>query len=254
MTLFQYMDAISKYLMLGKASAPPAIPEFAPQIVTQISQHIGMIFIPQEESGGNVCLANSEEVRPEYRTTFSSVDLLNYFYALIHSRSYSTKFKEALKEDLSGLPYPKGAEDFWRLAKIGGQLRQTHLLESPLISHYMTQYPIDGDNEVTKPRFVPSLIARSNDEAISPSGTKSDDEGIPAFRTGRVYINHSQYFDQVPERTWGFYIGGYQPAQKWLKDRKGRKLQFEDILHYQKIIVALAETERLMKEIDGFVN
>ena len=67
---------------------------------------------------------------------------------------------------------------------------------------------------------------------------------------GKVYINETQYFDNVPLVAWDFYIGGYQPAQKWLKDRKGRTLEFDDILHYQKIIVALFETARLMKEID----
>ncbi|MCW2118196.1 type ISP restriction/modification enzyme [Flavobacterium sp. 7A] len=67
---------------------------------------------------------------------------------------------------------------------------------------------------------------------------------------GRVYINETQYFDKVPETAWNFYIGGYQPAQKWLKDRKERELSFEDILHYQKMIVALFETDRIMKEID----
>ena len=70
------------------------------------------------------------------------------------------------------------------------------------------------------------------------------------FETGRVYINATQYFENVPEIAWHFYIGGYQPAQKWLKDRKGRALSFEDIAHYQKIIIALMETGRLMQEID----
>ena len=77
-------------------------------------------------------------------------------------------------------------------------------------------------------------------------GYESDDTS----KTGKVWINDEQYFDNVPEVAWGFYIGGYQPAQKWLKDRKGRKLSFEDIQHYQKIIVALTQTDRLMKEID----
>ena len=66
-----------------------------------------------------------------------------------------------------------------------------------------------------------------------------------------VYINETQYFKNVPKSAWEFYIVGYQPAQKWLKERKGRELGFEDILHYQKIIVALAETEKLMGEVDG---
>ena len=67
---------------------------------------------------------------------------------------------------------------------------------------------------------------------------------------GKVYINDTQYFDNVPLIAWEFYIGGYQPAQKWLKDRKDHTLEFYDILRYQKIIVALTETDRLMKEID----
>ncbi|MEP7256096.1 MAG: type ISP restriction/modification enzyme [Ferruginibacter sp.] len=67
---------------------------------------------------------------------------------------------------------------------------------------------------------------------------------------GNVFINETQYFADVPMSAWNFYIGGYQPAQKWLKDRKDRVLEFEDILHYQKIIVALTETDRLMKKID----
>jgi hypothetical protein len=72
----------------------------------------------------------------------------------------------------------------------------------------------------------------------------------PTHQLGQVWINDQQYFTGVPLIAWEFYIGGYQPAQKWLKDRKGRELSFEDILHYQKIIVALTETDRLMKEID----
>ena len=67
---------------------------------------------------------------------------------------------------------------------------------------------------------------------------------------GRVWINDKQYFDKVPQTAWEFYIGGYQPAQKWLKDRKERNLSYDDIEHYQKIIVALSETDKLMKEID----
>ncbi len=98
-------------------------------------------------------------------------------------------------------------------------MRQIHLLESPQVEGYITQYP----NELTN----------------------------PAEKTGKVWINDQQYFDSVPLVAWEFYIGGYQPAQKWLKDRKGRQLSFEDILHYQKIIVALTETDRIMQEINN---
>lgn len=87
---------------------------------------------------------------------------------------------------------------------------------------YITQYPIDGDNKVGKIKY----------------------------QNGNVYIDETQYFANVPDAAWNFYIGGYQPAQKWLKDRKERKLEYDDILHYQKIVVALTETDRLMNEID----
>jgi hypothetical protein len=70
------------------------------------------------------------------------------------------------------------------------------------------------------------------------------------YQNGKVWINETKYFDNVPEIAWNFYIGGYQPAQKWLKDRKGRQLTFDDIMHYQKIIYVLGETEKVMGEID----
>lgn len=71
----------------------------------------------------------------------------------------------------------------------------------------------------------------------------------PRYEGGRVWINKTQYFADVPEVSWGFYIGGYQPAQKWLKDRKGRELSFDDVKHYQKIIKILFETDRIMQTI-----
>lgn len=74
------------------------------------------------------------------------------------------------------------------------------------------------------------------------------------YKDGKVFINSEQYFGKVPEEAWNFYIGGYQPAQKWLKDRKGRELTNEDIEHYQKIIVVLIETARLQSEIDKVVK
>ena len=133
-----------------------------------------------------------------------------------------------------------------------------HLLESAIVENFITQYPINGNNVVVKPRFV---IARSaNYEAISQSkktdyhtnirNNENKQTASSLAVTGKVYINDTQYFNNVPLVVWEFYIGGYQPAQKWLKDRKTRVLEFEDILHYQKIIVALTETDRLMKEID----
>ncbi|OGS70131.1 MAG: hypothetical protein A3F91_07425 [Flavobacteria bacterium RIFCSPLOWO2_12_FULL_35_11] len=153
---------------------------------------------------------------------FAPIDVLDYIYAVLHSPTYREKYAAFLKIDFPRVPYPKDKDLFWQLVKLGGEIRQIHLLESAVVEKYMTQYPIDGNNIVVKPNY----------------------------KNGNVYLNENQYFANVPEVAWNFYIGGYQPAQKWLKDRKGRELSTEDIFHYQKIIVALSETDRIMKEID----
>ena len=156
------------------------------------------------------------------KNTFAPIDLLDYIYAVLHSSAYREKYKEFLKIDFPRVPYPKDSASFWKLVEKGKAIRELHLLESPLLEHRITQYPIAGTNQVGKVRY----------------------------EDGKVYINESQYFSNVPQIAWDFYIGGYQPAQKWLKDRKDRTLNFEDINHYQHIIIALTETSRLMKEID----
>lgn len=190
---------------IGQASE--RTPNLNTEIVKQIAEKLGLTFTNEKETTEN---------------TFAPIDILDYIYAVLHSPTYREKYKEFLKIDFPRVPYPKDKDTFWQLVKLGGEIRQIHLLESPTVEKYITQYPIDGDNVVIKPNY----------------------------QNGKVYINDTQYFDNVPETAWNFYIGGYQPAQKWLKDRKDRKLEFEDILHYQKIIVALSETDRLMKEID----
>jgi predicted helicase len=183
------------------------IPNLNSEIVKQIADSLGLTFTNEKEETPN---------------TFAPIDLLDYIYAVLHSPSYREKYKEFLKIDFPRVPAPQDHATFWQLVKLGGELRQIHLLESPIVEKYITQYPEDGDNIVTK----------------------------PVYKNGNVYINETQYFANVPAAAWEFYIGGYQPCQKWLKDRKDRELSFEDILHYQKIVVALSETDRIMKEID----
>ncbi len=177
------------------------------EIINSISETLSISFLNEKEQSVN---------------TYSPIDILDYIYAVLHSPFYREKYKEFLKIDFPRVPYPKDKDTFWKLVKLGGELREIHLLESPKVESYITSYPVDGDHGVVKPKYEDS----------------------------KVWINETQYFDKVPEVAWNFYIGGYQPAQKWLKDRKGRTLNFEDIQHYQKIIVALTETDRLMKEID----
>lgn len=149
-------------------------------------------------------------------------DIFDYIYAVLHSPTYREKYKEFLKIDFPRVPYPKDKDTFIKLVKLGQELRELHLLESPKVNKFITTYPVTGSDTVEK----------------------------PTYKEGNVYINDNQYFGNVPEVAWNFWIGGYQPAQKWLKDRKSHQLTNEDIEHYQKIIVALVETDRLMKEVD----
>lgn len=186
---------------------PTRTPNLNLAIVNEIATALGLVFTNEKEDTPN---------------TFAPIDILDYIYAVLHSPSYREKYKEFLKIDFPRVPYPKDAATFWQLVALGGQIRQIHLLESPVVEQYITQYPVNGNNIVGKPKY---------------------DEG-------KVYINDTQYFNNVTQTAWDFYIGGYQPAQKWLKDRKDRTLELDDIFHYQKIIVALTETARLMNEID----
>ena len=88
---------------------------------------------------------------------------------------------------------------------------------------------------------TPYAYRGDGDDIVAP--------GYPTFDEGRVHINSEQYFDSVPAVAWGLPIGGYQPAQKWLKDRRGRVLSWDDIGHYQRIVKILAETDRIMRDI-----
>lgn len=195
-------------------------PNLKPEIVKEIVDNLGLIFTDEKETTEG---------------TFAPIDILDYIYAVLHSPTYRKKYKEFLKIDFPRVPYPKDAGTFWKLVKLGGEIRQIHLLESPVVENYITQYSVHGDNIVTRKM-----------SKTSPGFELT----CPEEKTGKVWINDQQYFDNVTEVAWNFYIGGYQPARKWLKDRSGRELEFDDILHYQKIIVALTETDRLMKEID----
>jgi predicted helicase len=152
--------------------------------------------------------------------------IVDYIYSILHSPSYREKYKEFLKIDFPRVPYPKDAAQFDEIVKKGQELRELHLMQSSTLDEFITSYPREGDNAVEKIEF-------------------KDD---------KVYINQNQYFGKVSKVAWNFYIGGYQPAQKWLKDRKGRVLTNEDIEHYQKIIKVLSETDRIMKEIDRILQ
>lgn len=150
----------------------------------------------------------------------SPENVFNYIYGVLHSPSYREKFKEFLKIDFPRIPIPTQSE-FDRLVPLGYELRELHLMQSPVIDNFETTFPVPGDCLVKK----------------------------ITYSDNKVWINKTQYFGNLPELAWNFYIGGYQPAQKWLKDRKGRQLSDADLVHYQRIIKILLETDRIMKLI-----
>lgn len=172
---------------------------------------------------------NENEVLP--------LDIMDYVYAILNSRNFRVKYVDFLKMNFPRVPYPKDKETFLQLVKLGGKLREIHLLESDVVTEFITKFPVSGSNKVTR-----------NMTAKSPGWIASEENP----EIGDVWISDEQYFSGVPKTAWEFCIGGYQPAQKWLKDRKKADiiLNQEDVEHYQKIIVALTETDRLMKEID----
>ncbi|MCD8432911.1 N-6 DNA methylase [Tenacibaculum finnmarkense genomovar ulcerans] len=201
-----------------KGEAIARVPNLDKKIINKIAKKLGLKFTNEKE---------------ETAKTFAPIDVLDYIYAVLHSPNYRETYKEFLKIDFPRVPFPKDEKTFWDLVKLGGEIRQIHLLESPIVEDAITQYLGDGDNIITRKL------------------TKTD-IGYQAVTDthGKVWINDINYFDNVPLVAWEFYIGGYQPAQKWLKDRKGRELDYEDIFHYNKIIVALTQTDKIMKEID----
>ena len=157
------------------------------------------------------------------RNAFSPEDLLDYIYAVLHSPGYRKTYRELLKTDFPRAPFPADKKRFRALVKLGAELRALHLMESEKLNKLTTAYPQTGDNIVRQ-------VKREKD---------------------KVRINKTQYFAKIPEVAWRFHIGGFQPAQKYLKDRKNRELTFDEISHYQKIIIALVETAKIMQKIDA---
>jgi predicted helicase len=153
--------------------------------------------------------------------TIGPEDIFHYIYAIFHSPTYRQRYAEFLKIDFPRLPLTSDKKLFKQLTKLGKQLVTIHLMEADIESD--SGYPIEGDNLVDK----------------------------ITYKNEKVYINKTQYFDNVTEAVWQFHIGGYQVCQKWLKDRKGRELSYDDCNHYFYILAALEQTIDLMEKIDA---
>ncbi len=154
--------------------------------------------------------------------TPNEVAVFDYIYGVLHCPAYRQIFAEFLKIDFPRIPWPTSPNEFWHVSTKGTKLRKLHLMDPAVVGQ--ASYPLMGE---------------SNNVVDNPH-----------LKDGKIWINASQYFDNVPDNSWDFYICGYQPAQKWLKDRSGRTLGLEDVNHYQRIIKILAETDKIMRTIN----
>ena len=160
---------------------------------------------------------------------FTPEDIFHYIYAIFHSPTYRERYAEFLKIDFPRVPLTSDLDLFWQLVGLGKQLVKLHLMEQHPAP--ITRFPLGGDNQVVRgyPKYT----------VPTPSG-----------EAGRIYINKTQYIAGVEPEVWDFQIGGYQVLHKWLKDRRGRILSYNDLHHYQQIVVILKETMHLMAEVD----
>jgi predicted helicase len=210
-------------------------PNVDPDFVKDIEKRLGLTFI--SDGTGNL------------KKTFGPEDIFHYAYAVFHSPTYRERYAEFLKIDFPRLPLTSNKKLFAGLAEKGQELVALHLMESPALKDRITHYPVTGDHLVEKGH--PKYFAPGD----KPPG------GTDPLTEGRVYISRDnrktgkkgQHFEGVPPEVWEFHVGGYQVCNKWLKDRRGRILSYEDRVHYQKVVVALKETIRLMSEIDALI-
>ena len=198
-------------------------PNLALEFVKELAEKIKLIFVT--DGAGDL------------KKTFGPEDVFHYIYAAFHSPEYRKRYAEFLKIDFPRVPWPKDKNIFVELCKVGEQLTKIHLMEADILQdeRKWPKFNVKGSDIVES--GYPKYVAHAD---------------LP--EKGKVYINQDQYFEGVRPEVWEFHIGGYQVCEKWLKDRRNRGLDYEDICHYQKITTALGETIKLMDQVDKVID
>ncbi len=196
-------------------------PNLSTTAIHQIAESIGLSYPEIEES-------YTRSGRGDLKRTFGPRDVFDFVYAILHSVAYRQRYADFLKSDFARIPVAPEKTLFRALVGIGDDLVALHLLESPTVDRFITEY----------------------------LGGRAPEVERVSWSRNTVWLDQAQTlgFKGVREDVWNFHIGGYQVCEKWLKDRKGRKLSADDIRHYQRIVVALSETIRLMKKIDAVIE
>jgi predicted helicase len=236
--LYVYPDENVATLFDDTATSPWApdpdhgnrVPNLSKAFVNDLKENLGLPFDAHKVAAGQ-------------GAAFGPRDVLAYVYAIFHSPTYRERYAEFLKIDFPRVPLTSDVDLFWRLVDLGAELIQLHLMEHPKLHDTYTSFPVTGSNRVKRRGGFPKFVGKGE------SRTKTSD----VAERNRVYINLEQYFAGVPEDVWEFEVGGYQVLHKWLKDRKGRVLSYDELRHYQQIVVALQETMRVMERIDDVI-
>ena len=211
-------------------------PNLSPEFIDTVEKTLGLRFVSDGQG--------------DLYQTLGPEDVFHYIYAVFHSPTYRERYNQFLRVDFPRVPLTDAIELFHALADLGGQLKDVHLMESLSLHETQVSFPVAGDNVMEKGH--PKYYAPGD----TPPGKKSP------VAQGRVYISKDasksgkkgQYFEGIPSEVWEFRMGGYQPLDKWLKDRRGRTLSFDDLNHYRRIAAALTETIRLMAEVDQAIT
>ena len=217
-----YLYPTEQQIAAGLYAAGDREPNLAPAFTDDLAQRTGLRFV----SGGP----------GDLRDTFGPEDVFHYIYAVFHSPTYRERYDQFLRADFPRVPLPGNVALFRELAGLGRRLVDAHLLRPGAVGDSPAGFPVPGDNVVAPgyPKYAP---AADNGDA------------------GRVYINRSQYFAGIAPQVWEFRIGGYQPMDKWLKDRRRRNLSpYDDLEHYRQMAAAIAETIALMPQVDDVIE
>jgi len=201
---------------------------FAPLYLYQISNNTINIFIPNDKSE-NFKEEFRKFIDDKYGKHYSPEEILGYIYAILYSAKYRKRYQELLKIDFPRIPFPDSPKEFELISHQGWDLVQKHLLNN-IYENIYGVYQGAGNNLVEKIRYDVSL--------------------------SRLYINETQYFENVPKVAWDFFIGGYPVLSKYLSYRmiSQTPLNLKDILQISKITNVLVFTEQQIKNIDNIFN
>jgi predicted helicase len=195
------------------------IPNIAPAFIEALQAALGLRFVA--------------DGRGDLATTIGPEDILDYVYAILHSPGYRERYDEFLRKDFPRIPLVTDLAILQELAPLGRELLGLHQLHIEPVGPAMTNFPVPGSNVVERgyPKFVESPVV--------------DDHSSD----GRIYINEQQYFGRVPKAVWDCEIGGYKVCDRWLRDRRGMPLTHRDLTTYERIILAIDWTTKVVESI-----